>query len=429
MTAADEDMSTPLCKLVTSAPSNSLAIPVASPLHSSLPQGTPQAVQSGSPETLVDFPPRTPQKHIISRDSACSSPLSSLGSTPDYSPTPVSRSIINPEDLNDLRSLNDQSSLNGPEVLDHEACLSPSHPVSQLSPTKPPTPRPLSTKARSHHFPKRATPGLRKISVIPFPPLSSPNFGLFQERLHTDPFWLLIAVHFLNKTRGVTALPAFYDLMSTFPTPEALAAAEEKDVFPFFARLGLQNRRTSAVISFAQTWLQKMPEKGKRYRKLSYPCKGDGKDIPLAEEPIPDDDLRSAWEIAHLPTVGAYALDSWRIFCRDALRYPTDVNVPCGLPILEDPWDGRTERRLDLAAEWTRVLPTDKELRAYLKWRWMRLGWDWDWDTGEMRELSDQEWASRTYGGIVIEDGQLGKVEIKGETGPVILAESVEGCQ
>jgi len=31
-------------------------------------------------------------------------------------------------------------------------------------------------------------------------------------------------------------------------------------------------------------------------------------------------DAREGWEIAHLPGMGAYALDSYRIFHRDELR-------------------------------------------------------------------------------------------------------------
>jgi len=28
--------------------------------------------------------------------------------------------------------------------------------------------------------------------------------------------------------------------------------------------------------------------------------------------------------------------------------------------------------------EWTRVLPLDKELRAFLRWRWLKEGFEWD---------------------------------------------------
>jgi hypothetical protein len=48
--------------------------------------------------------------------------------------------------------------------------------------------------------------------------------------------------------------------------------------------------------------------------------------------------------------MGAYAIDSYRIFYRDRLR-GVDVS------------DGVEE-------EWKRVVPTDKELKLYLDWRW-----------------------------------------------------------
>ena len=417
VTAADEDRSfasiipiqvpipIPITELNSS---NTLA---ASLLHLNSLSEIPQTIRSGSLENPSQIFPGTPQKPTTAKDSTCSSPLSSLSSTPDYSPPPASRY---PTDTDNL---------------DSEAYLSHSPLPPLKSPTKQPTPRRPTTKSTSHYFPnpKQARPGRRKVSVIPFPPLSSTSFGLFQERLYAEPFWLFVAVHFLNKTKGIVALPAFYDLVAAFPTPEALAAATKQQVLPFFARLGLQNRRTSAVISFARTWLERPPEKGKRYRKLNYPCKGDGKDITPAEEPISDDDPRAAWEVVHLPTVGAYALDSWRIFCRDRLRHPTNVNTTNEPPILEDAWNGQTARRSDLTAEWTKVVPTDKELRAYLKWRWMRLGWDWDWNTGEKRELSNWEWVGGTHGGITIEEGYLGKVEIRGEKCPMVKVESIEG--
>jgi methyl-CpG-binding domain protein 4 len=32
--------------------------------------------------------------------------------------------------------------------------------------------------------------------------------------------------------------------------------------------------------------------------------------------------------------------------------------------------------------EWKRVVPLDKELRACLRWMWMKEGWIWDAETG-----------------------------------------------
>jgi hypothetical protein len=76
-------------------------------------------------------------------------------------------------------------------------------------------------------------------------------------------------------------------------------------------------------------------------------------------------------------TSGKYAIDSWRIFCRDKL-----------LGQAED-WNGRG-REPEFQPEWMRVLPDDKELRAYLRWMWMKEGWEWDPATGQRRVLREE---------------------------------------
>jgi hypothetical protein len=66
--------------------------------------------------------------------------------------------------------------------------------------------------------------------------------------------------------------------------------------------------------------------------------------------------IGSAWEIGHL-TQGPYALDSWRIFCRDVLLGRSEH------------WTGKGSEP-GFQPEWMRVLPRDKELRACLRWMW-----------------------------------------------------------
>ena len=234
-----------------------------------------------------------------------------------------------------------------------------------------------------------------KLSCIPFPPLQATSFGLVQEALAHDPFRLLVAVIFLNKTRGHVALPVFYKLMESYPTPADLAAADLDDVVAIIQCLGLQNQRAATCINLAKAWLERPPEKGKRYRVLHYPQKGDGKDIKTGEV-INEDDKRVGWEIGQLPGVGAYAIDSWRIFCRDELR-----GLPTGLPKELTP----EAKEADIEKEWARVLPLDKELRAYLRWRWLRNGWEWDPVTGE-RERADGDALVKAYGGGVMYEGE-----------------------
>jgi hypothetical protein len=100
---------------------------------------------------------------------------------------------------------------------------------------------------------------------------------------------------------------------------------------------------------------------------LHYPDRGHGLDVKPGEI-LELGDEREGWEIAHLPGMGPYALDSYRIFCRDRLR-----EVEEGEP------------------EWKRVLPLDKDLKPYLKWRWAQDGWDWDELTGKRRKLDPVE--------------------------------------
>ena len=250
-----------------------------------------------------------------------------------------------------------------------------------------------STKAkRSTKSPYFANkPRQNFILLIRFPPISTPKFGLMQERLAHDPFRLLIATIFLNRTRGEQAMPVFFQLMERYPTVADLAAADIEDVVAIIHRLGFQNQRARKCIEMAKAWLKASPVKGKRYRKLNYPVKGDGRDV-LEDETIEDEDTRVAWEIACLPGLGPYSHDSWRIFCRDKLRG------------LSNSWNG--EGAVDgFEPEWKRVLPTDKELRAYLTWMWLKEGWVWNKETGT-RTKAGEELLERARGGGVVQEEQ-----------------------
>ncbi|RYP91629.1 hypothetical protein DL770_002255 [Monosporascus sp. CRB-9-2] len=237
--------------------------------------------------------------------------------------------------------------------------------------------------------PKSPRPPRGTVSALPFPRLDAPRFGLIQEELADDPFRLLIAVTFLIRTPGKSAIPAFRSLVDMYPTPQALAEANADDIIAMIRHLGLSSVRAAAILRYARTWCERPPRPGVRYGVKNYPgpAGDDEADVRTAagEELLlgPDDDhdpprtaaAAAAWEIGHM-TQGRYALDSWRIFCRDAL-----------LGRAED-WRGRG-REGEFQPEWMRVLPEDKELRAYLRWLWMQEGWDWDPKTGEREVLSE----------------------------------------
>ncbi|KAF7959157.1 hypothetical protein EAE96_002672 [Botrytis aclada] len=231
----------------------------------------------------------------------------------------------------------------------------------------------LSSRKES---PKKQPPGI--ISCIPFPPLSAPHFGLIQEKLAHDPFRLLIAVTFLNRTHGKQAIPVFYTLMDQYPTPQSIVDAPKEDIVSVIRHLGLQNQRAATYQAYAKTFCENPPVKNKRYAVHDYPTKGLGRDVKKSEV-LPEEsvDPRTGWEIGHM-TQGPYAIDSWRIFCRDMLLEKAKG------------WNGEGSEDEGFQPEWMRVLPEDKELRAFLRWMWLKEGFEWDPVTGE-KDVADKE--------------------------------------
>ncbi|KAJ5355982.1 DNA glycosylase [Penicillium concentricum] len=228
-------------------------------------------------------------------------------------------------------------------------------------------------------------------SCLPFPPIDAPSFGLIQEQLAHDPFRLLIATIFLNRTRGGVALPVLFKVFERYPTIEGMAEADLSELVSMINCLGFQNQRARKCTTLAQTWLSDPPNKSKRYRKLHYPRNLDGRNVGR-EECIDEEDLRVAWEIAHLPGVGAYSLDSWRIFCCDELRGKASD------------WKGTDATEVGFVPEWKCVLPHDKELRAYLTWMWLKEGWIWDYNTGDLTLASDKTMRAAQSGGVAREE-------------------------
>jgi methyl-CpG-binding domain protein 4 len=175
------------------------------------------------------------------------------------------------------------------------------------------------------------------------------EFGLIQEQIRDSLYALVVQAILWNQTRGSTARPILFKLLATYPTPKELSTALLEDLTAMLQPIGLHNIRAMRLIALANAWLEAPPCKDRRYRKLHYPSRGCGTDIKPGEVLGPEDD-REGWEIAHLPGMGAYALDSYRIFYRDKLRdiSPSDCIEP----------------------EWKRVEADDKDLQAYLRWKW-----------------------------------------------------------
>ncbi|KAF2279787.1 DNA glycosylase, partial [Westerdykella ornata] len=196
--------------------------------------------------------------------------------------------------------------------------------------------------------------------------LQESGYGLIQERIRGSLFALVVQAILWNQTRGKAGRPVLFELLTLYPTPEKLAQADPHNLLPVIGKLGLQKIRSERLVKMAKVWVRSPPHPSRRYGKRNYPQKGDNIDTRDGEL-LDVDDIRSGWEIAHLPGVGAYALDSYRIFYRDTLR---------GI----EPGDGHEP-------EWKRVLPLDKDLRPYLVWKWAQEGWNWDPITGHRERV------------------------------------------
>ncbi|OAA33004.1 methyl-CpG-binding domain-containing protein 4 [Moelleriella libera RCEF 2490] len=248
------------------------------------------------------------------------------------------------------------------------------------------------------------------VASVPFPQLFSTQFGLIQEKLAHDPFWLLIAVTFLIKTSGQVAIPAFYKVKERFPTPQQLAdAGNAVELLDMIRHLGLAKNRLGFIRRYATAFLKQPPSPGVVYKVRNYDRRDpslavlEANQRPMASNGDPAATIlegagadAEGWEIGHM-TQGKYTLDSWRIFCRDEF-----------LGRAED-WTGKG-REPEFQPEWMRVMPHDKELRAYLRWMWMREGWEWNPETGErtvlgrelMEAVNEQRVAYDDAGGLRI---------------------------
>ncbi|KAJ7446513.1 DNA glycosylase [Mycena galericulata] len=154
---------------------------------------------------------------------------------------------------------------------------------------------------------------------------------LIQEAVADDPWKLLVAVTLLNKTSGKLAIPVFWAILTAWPTPWALSQAPEADLVALIRPLGTYNIRSKRLIALSRAYLQDPPSR--RDERLS---RAVGPPISPRKRgkypPTP---------ISHLPGTGAYALDSYRIFCSGPK-----------------------------SDEWQDVTPSDKELVRYLTWKW-----------------------------------------------------------
>ncbi|KAG8930748.1 hypothetical protein FRC02_003709 [Tulasnella sp. 418] len=191
---------------------------------------------------------------------------------------------------------------------------------------------------------------------------------LVQATVASDTWKLLLVVSFLNKTAAQAAIPVFFELIATWPTPFDLSNANLDELIDLLRPLGLQNSRAKRFVLLSQMYIAHPPELSTVYKSrnvASYP--------PTC--------------VSNYPGVGRYALDSFRIFSpilsgggapageRSAIarvvKWCKTNSVKSYLP-----------QGSDKGEEWKRVIPQDKELIKYLVWRWAIEGYIWDPETG-----------------------------------------------
>ncbi len=141
-------------------------------------------------------------------------------------------------------------------------------------------------KARSCYFKNsKASSTCKTKSRVQLPrrstwiPPRSP-FNLIQESLYHDPWKLLVATIFLNKTGNKVALPALWQFFEKWDSAERCVEADPTEIEDVIKRLGLQEKRSKILIRFSREYLTK---------DWRYPIELHG--------------------------VGKYGNDSFRIFC------------------------------------------------------------------------------------------------------------------
>ncbi|TRZ01212.1 hypothetical protein DNTS_004390, partial [Danionella cerebrum] len=113
-------------------------------------------------------------------------------------------------------------------------------------------------------------------------------FKLIQETLFHDPWKLLVATIFLNKTRGKKAIPVLLEFFQAFPSAAATRRSDWRTIAPLLKPLGLSSLRAKTLVQFSEEYETK---------SWRYPIELHG--------------------------IGKYGNDSYRIFCVDEWREVT----------------------------------------------------------------------------------------------------------
>lgn len=110
-------------------------------------------------------------------------------------------------------------------------------------------------------------------------------FNLVQETLFHDPWRLLVATIFLNKTSGKMAIPVLWEFFQRYPSAEVTRASDWRPLCVLLQPLGLSTLRARTLVRFSDEYLSKL---------WRYPIELHG--------------------------IGKYGNDSYRIFCVEEWR-------------------------------------------------------------------------------------------------------------
>ncbi|EPQ27699.1 uncharacterized protein PFL1_04837 [Pseudozyma flocculosa PF-1] len=222
----------------------------------------------------------------------------------------------------------------------------------------------------------------------------SANFyGLIQELVSPNVFWLLVATCLLNQTRGRAAIPVFWHLVARWPDEGALADAPLDELTALLQPLGLHNIRARRLIDMSKKMVEVPHDPRNRFKARARECPetpigiypgGLGGERPVApaelrlreqldrqlrldEPPTTRDAAVSMGQVAHtahqLATVAGHTAKHEQAG-QDAHATVVEAESESHIP------------------EWKKVLPLDKELRAYLVWRWAKEGIEWHPERG-----------------------------------------------
>lgn len=154
--------------------------------------------------------------------------------------------------------------------------------------------------------------------------------GLLEELFCHDPFLLLVSTILLNRTSRVQVDVAFYYFLQQWSTPTALAQADPKDVSTLLEPLGMNHRRGTGMVRFAQEYLTLLDLKKQQHMLCEKSDSLNRKEEEEEEESNPSvqeikDIDRVAFhltrnDILGLFYCGEYAYTAYRLFIQRDLR-------------------------------------------------------------------------------------------------------------